>query len=60
MEHTAAGFRKEGYQVKVLDLVQMKEENHYNPLHYFRNEAEAMSYARYLVNKLEMIIQKHL
>lgn len=52
MEHTAAGFRKEGYQVKVLDLVQMKEENHYNPLHYFRNEAEAMSYARYLVNKL--------
>lgn len=52
MEHTAAGFRKEGYQVKVLDLVQMKEENHYNPLHYCRNEAEAMSYARYLVNKL--------
>lgn len=51
MEHTAAGFRKEGYQVKVLDLVQMKEENHYNPLHYCRNEAEAMSYARYLINK---------
>lgn len=52
MEHTAAGFKKEGYQVKVLDLVQMKEENHYNPLHYCRNEAEAMSYARYLINKL--------
>lgn len=52
MEHTAAGFRKEGYQVKVLDLVQMKEENHYNPLHYCRNEAEAMSYVRYLINKL--------
>lgn len=52
MEHTAAGFKKEGYQIKVLDLVQMKEENHYNPLYYCRNEAEAMSYARYLVNKL--------
>lgn len=52
MEHTAAGFKKEGYQVKVLDLVQMKEENHYNPLYYCRNEAEAMSYARYLINKL--------
>lgn len=52
MEHTAAGFKKEGYQIKVLDLVQMKEENHYNPLHHCRNEAEAMSYARYLVNKL--------
>ena len=52
MRHTAAGFKKEEYKVKVLDLVQMKEENHYNPLYYCRNEAEAMSYARYLINKL--------
>lgn len=52
MEHTAADFKKENYEVKALDFVHMEERNHYNLLYYLRNEAEVMSFARYLVNKM--------
>lgn len=53
MKHTAANFKKENYEVKALDFVYMEERNHYNPLQYLRNEADAMSFARYLINKIE-------
>ena len=42
-EHEACGYMVYGYDVKVINLIDMEKSHHYNPFHYIRKEQDVVN-----------------
>jgi type IV secretion system protein VirD4 len=50
IKETGQMFADKGYKIKVLNLVNMKESMHYNPMKYINNESDILKFVDYLIS----------
>lgn len=50
IKETGQMFADNGYKIKVLNLVNMDESMHYNPMEYIKNESDILKFVDYLIS----------